>query len=224
MPAPTGFDTFDLMSFITVFSFSFFASGHCLFMCGPIACATLEKNTKQTFIQVIFYNLGRMVSYPTMGFILGVIGSQLTHMLPLIGKILSIALGTLVILYAIVRALPVFSSKTPNQPGRFSLGSFWIRLLGKLPANGKSLGLGLITVFLPCMTLTPALATAASSASGIKGAFYMAAFAAGTLPAMVGAIYMPVALSRKIPAKLTHWGLVVFLFLTGIITIMRSFH
>jgi sulfite exporter TauE/SafE len=88
----------------------------------------------------------------------------------------------------------------------------------------SSLYLGLITVFLPCMTLTPALGAAAASGSAGGGLITMLAFFLGTLPVML----VGPGLSGSVLSKLPQGGGrkvgAIFLLLAAGITIWRGYH
>jgi sulfite exporter TauE/SafE len=54
------------------------------------------------------------------------------------------------------------------------------------PGGWRGVALGLLLSALPCAILYGALAGAAASGSALGGALAMAAFAAGTVPALIG--------------------------------------
>ena len=125
---------------------------------------------------------------------------------------------------AILKAWEIVSGrKLVNIPAS-SLSRFLSTTMSKvslLPAAFRDFGLGLVTVLLPCMTLTPALAAAAGSGSSLKGLLYMTAFALGTVPIMIGATYMPVVIYRRVPESMARWLVVLFLLIAGVITFIR---
>ena len=86
--------------FISAFVLGIVSSLHCIGMCGPIALAIpLNRNSKtEAFIGVIEYNFGRILTYTTLGLIVGYIGLGIQ----LIGFLqgLSIIAGIFIILYA----------------------------------------------------------------------------------------------------------------------------
>ena len=90
-----------------------------------------------------------------------------------------------------------------------------------MPTGVREFALGAITVLLPCMTLTPVLALAATSDTATSGALMLLAFGLGTVPIMVGATYMPLMISRTIPAKLVKLLIAIFFLVAGIITFIR---
>ena len=65
----------------------------------------------------------------------------------------------------------------------------WVGRLAKPlfvdPRGWRGYGLGLVLGFLPCGLLYGALAASAATANGFHGFFAMAAFALGTMPALV---------------------------------------
>lgn len=224
MEMVTAMNPVDLMGFVAIFSFSFAASLHCAFMCSPLVCAAVGDRAKINQPGIWLYNLGRLASYVSAGLVLGYLGSMVEGRWPSISKSISTVLGILIIAFAtskaweLLFARPLF--KFNMKRSLVSLQSLFRSKL-VLPFPLKDFLLGAFTVFLPCMTLTPALTAAAGTADPIKGSLYMLAFALGTLPVMLGATYVPLLIYRKVPDFVGKVAVVVFLLLTGIITLMR---
>ncbi len=211
----------DLIEFISIFSFSFLSSLHCAFMCAPLVCSYLGNRGKLTSPGVWIYNMGRILSYSVAGLILGGTGEIILTAMPQLGRFLAYFLGVVLILVAMLKAgnlLRVWRIElsTPNVK-LTRLVSF----MNVWPTGLREFGFGFITVFLPCMTLTPVLALAATSQSSIKGALLLLAFGLGTVPVMLGATYVPLIISRKMPPFLLSWFVVLFLLAAGIVTIIR---
>lgn len=93
-----------------------------------------------------------------------------------------------------------------------------------MPPAARDMALGLLTVLLPCMTLTPALTMAAASGSGPSGAITMLAFALGTWPVMTFASGMPNLILSSLGGKTPRRLGAVFLLVAGFITIFRIMH
>ena len=89
------------MLFLSAFLFGFLGSFHCAGMCGPIALALPSNGNSLGALLTgrLLYNAGRIVTYTTLGVVVGLIG----HRLAMAGfqKTLSIACGTLIILTAL---------------------------------------------------------------------------------------------------------------------------
>ena len=61
------------------FFIGLFGSVHCIGMCGPLAFAVPSFQSKWWLIVAdkIIYNIGRIITYSFLGFIIGLIGRQL---------------------------------------------------------------------------------------------------------------------------------------------------
>lgn len=173
---------------------------HCAAMCGPFVIAqvgaALERSPGRSAAYGVLerlrgaallpYHLGRAVTYAGLGGtasgMVGFIANDVAF------RVLAAALLTLAATAMLVQAL-----------GR-SLGIVERLLAGILPAQPPSMArafladpsgwrgfvLGVLLGFLPCGLVYAALAAAASAGDPLRGALAMAAFAAGTVPGLVG--------------------------------------
>ncbi len=222
-------NAFDFSGFASIFSFSFLASFHCALMCAPLVCALLGPKSHFKNRELWLYNLGRGISYTCMGLFLGTIGLALKSWSQSLGVLISWSIGIFLILAALKYWFPTLA-------GYFLKNKTAMNLIGKLPiklfrpnpnsnASGASMFvLGLTTVLLPCMTLTPTLAMAAATQSGVSGALTMLAFFAGTVPAMLLSPGLSATILRKLPVEKARKMGAIFLLLAGIITIWRNYH
>ncbi|WP_070971553.1 sulfite exporter TauE/SafE family protein [Vibrio sonorensis] len=164
-------------------------AGHCMGMCGGIAgMLTMGSSPNKPFV-VLFYNIGRLISYSVMGAIIGgaIAGladvSQANHAL--------VWLRLAAALFMVLLALYI---------GRWWTGLLAVEKLGQklwkvISPAGKSflplksslhaLPFGFIWGWLPCGLVYSTLTWAAVSGSAINGAGIMLAFGLGTLPAML---------------------------------------
>lgn len=173
-----------------------FSSFHCIGMCGSIiGTLTLSlsreiRARKQLLTPfVLSYNLGRIVSYSTAGLIAGSLryalelpfGVQGYRVLQISASMVMAACG-----FYIAGWFPRFAYL--EKLG----GRLWRLLepLGRriLPVANLSQAFlfGMIWGWLPCGLVYTALALAATAGSPSRGAFAMAAFGIGTLPAVMG--------------------------------------
>ena len=116
--------------FISAFILGIVSSLHCIGMCGPIALAIpLNRSSKtEAFIGVIEYNFGRIMTYTSLGLIVGYIGLGIQIIGLLQG--LSIFAGVFIILYAWRKKIPLLSFLFNNS---FNfLHKFSSRKMGKL--------------------------------------------------------------------------------------------
>jgi len=175
-------------------AFGLVSSLHCVTMCGPliaVASAPLQAGSpdRQGGLQTLMgwqisYQLGRGVTYITIGVILGFAGSMLSALFParVFGGIIQIVVAAMFIglaLFALLRA------KTVTAP---SGGSGFGRLIRKFVTSGRASGmfvLGLLTGFLPCGVLYAAFARSLAADSPAQGGLLMFAFWFGSIPLLV---------------------------------------
>lgn len=209
------------LGFLMIIAFSLSLSLHCSAMCAPLACAALGKRASFHHRGIWLYNLGRLLSYMAAGAALGGLASSAGKLWSPLGQGISLVLGMALLLMGFWRLVPQLRPKHLPLSTRFSQ-----RILGVLrhiPSSLRDFALGLVTVLLPCMTLTPALGIAAASQSAVYGFFFMTAFALGTIPIMLAATNVPLVIYRKVSPSLTRWFVGSFLLVAGIITLIRVF-
>jgi sulfite exporter TauE/SafE len=178
---------------------------HCIGMCGPFVFAQVaadaDKATSRAYGEwrrltgaaLAPYHLGRLTTYTTLGAIAGgatalfastagfaaLSGAMLVlaAMLMLM-QALGLTLGTRSPLAGLVARLAAPLSMSRGPAARYALG----------------LALGL----LPCGLLYGALAAAAGMGSAPRGALVMAAFALGTVPAMIAVGWIGLIVRRRL--------------------------
>lgn len=165
---------------------------HCAGMCGPFVLAQLPAGDGRVGLQRLSggalpgYHFGRAVTYTLLG-----AGSGATSQLLTATTGLRWLAATLLILAALIFTVGTAGWFTPRLPAALRRWSFSDRLcrsaarISILPPGMRQLGLGLLLGFLPCHMVYAGLATAAATGSAASGALAMAAFAAGTAPALV---------------------------------------
>lgn len=205
-------------TYFTIALFTGLASSfHCIGMCGPIALALPVGglNKQKSFAAKVLYNLGRVITYSILGFIFGLMGKQLF----IVGlqQNLSILIGVFILIVLLPRKLfkVNFNNKITNFISKTSQ-SFWKNKTAK-----SFLTLGILNGLLPCGMVYIALAGAASTASGISGAMFMAIFGIATMPVMLSINYLPTFLTLKVRKKITKF-LPVYSLLLGIFFIIRG--
>ena len=177
--------------------FSFFGFG---ILAGLSSCAALvggivlsmskqwqelyvtEKSTYKKFQPHLLFNIGRIVSYATLGALLGVIGSGLRISLTFTSFLL-FAVSILMIFLGLqmlgVKALRKFQISAPKLITR--------NIANENNFKGKYMPLimGALTFFLPCGFTITAQTIALLSASPLQGALIMGFFALGTAPILL---------------------------------------
>lgn len=176
---------------------------HCLGMCGPIAMALPmgSKNAESRLAGGMLYNLGRIVTYSSLGLLLGLAGGFLIT--PKIQSTISIVFGALILCYLLLpsRLKKTVSNKAPVQG--FFLGLR--KQLGRLLSSGSNQSLftiGLLNGLLPCGMIYLALTSSFLTGDAVSGSFFMAAFGAGTFPAMLAVTYFGSFLNQKVRLNL----------------------
>ena len=206
--------TLNMAAFFSILSSSFLGSFHCSLMCGPLVCAKLaSKRAKSVQPGIILYNLGRLLSYTLLGSFLGFLSSRLNAYLPQLAQYLAIALGSFMVLWALGASFGI---------SRFSLSAPSIKLPLWLPKNLSFLLFGFLTVFLPCASLTPAMALAASGGSAAYGAMVMAGMFFGTLPIMMLVPRFGKIFIKNKTKKAWRWASLGFIAAAGFLTAYRG--
>jgi sulfite exporter TauE/SafE len=205
----------------TAFIMGMAGSLHCVGMCGPLALA-LPINHSNNFSRIAggsLYNLGRIVSYASMGLVFGSFGRLFiaSHW----QSRLSLALGVVILLYLLIpkRYLHFSKPTVVNKP--------FIALrkqLGKL-FQSKNLSslffIGILNGLLPCGLVYLALTSSVISGSTINGALFMSFFGLGTFPAMMATILLGNYLNQQVRLKISR-ALPVFLFLMAVLLVLRG--
>jgi uncharacterized protein len=186
------------------FGFGVVSSLHCSQMCGPIVLS--YSLAGRTGVPAhLLYNLGRLITYSTLGAAAGAAGNAMG----LLGRIAgyestaSVVAGVLLIVAGLLMCglLPNSGLVTIR---RFPLTRVFSGFIGRLlmsPRPASRLALGMMMGFLPCGLLYAALLKAVSTGEAVAGALTMASFAAGTSLAL-----LTIGLfSTAIGARLGRW-------------------
>ncbi|MCP5036119.1 MAG: sulfite exporter TauE/SafE family protein [Rhodobacteraceae bacterium] len=210
-------------SFLTAFIIGLFGLTHCVSMCGGIV-GTLDAglgpdatSSGRRIAYHLTYNGGRGLSYMIAGLLAGFLGSlaatsSFGNAIPvghLIAGLMMIALG--LYLAGLWRAITVLEGLGQHV---------WKRIepFGRqfFPVNTapQAFGLGLVWGWLPCGLVYSALTLAMASASPLQGAWIMAGFGLGTLPALMLAGAFAGALNQWVRRPLIRQttGLIIVLF------------
>lgn len=137
------------------------------------------------------YNLGRLLTYSTLGAIAGAVGAALDLSGSMVGlqRTAAILAGAMMVsigLVAVLRASGIRIRKLPVPRLMQRLAMRGHRSAGTLPPFTRALATGLLTTLLPCGWLYAFVITAAGTGHPLYGAAMMVAFWLGTLPMMIG--------------------------------------
>ena len=173
-----------------MFLLGLLGGGHCVGMCGPIALAVCPAaRSTGTSLSVVLYNLGRVVTYTAIGGVVGAIGGSVGGL----GSVVRVQLWLTLLAGGLMAWFGLALLRVLAQPR-------WMFAIdgGKFPGVGRllrgvvrdgngwlALPLGLLLGFLPCGLSMAAFSRAMSANGFLAGAVLVAAFGAGTLPAML---------------------------------------
>lgn len=160
-------------------------SAHCVGMCGPIALAVPSPSNGRgaRWVSTLLLNSGRVTTYALLGAAVGTLG--LGMRLAGLQQVVSIVGGGLLLLSIVIPGLLERWSPT----GRVAL--VVSRLRSALARNLRRTApealflTGALNGLLPCGLVYAALLGAASMASPLEGALFMAVFGLGTWPALI---------------------------------------
>ncbi len=195
------------ISFLALFLMGLFGGGHCVAMCGGLSGAfvlQLPPGTRRWPL-ILMLNIGRVVSYVTIGALLGGFGQlglsldqtqTLQHVLFFLANALLVLLGLFLLgvsgLIAKVEGL--------GRPLWRYLNRYLQKLL-PIRSLRAALVTGMIWGWLPCGMVYTASIYALGSGSFSTGALCMLAFAAGTLPNLLGIGLLAVRFQRFLQNK-----------------------
>lgn len=186
----------DEASLAAAFLMGVLGSGHCVAMCGGIACALtvgledrVRRSPARMLPYVLAYNTGRIVSYSLAGLLVGLAGAQAANLLPPAW----VRQAGVVVSAAFIIALGLYLADWWR--GLAALERVGTRLWRHLEPLGRralpvtrvsgALGAGLVWGWLPCGLVYAALSLALVRASPTGGALTMLAFGLGTLPTLL---------------------------------------
>lgn len=210
------------MELWTGFTLGLLGSFHCIGMCGPIALSIPGENRSPGVMlsRGLLYNSGRILTYAFLGFGLGILGMGAT--IAGYQNILSIILGALIVIFAIVPRIKLPGKLTNIYQNFQSRISSSISTLFKKRSTSSSFLIGLLNGFLPCGFVVTALAVALVTDSVIHSSIYMALFGLGTLPSMLLMNMAPGFISPKWRSKLRPFS-TYFAVIIGLLLIWRGF-
>lgn len=167
------------------FFIGLFGSVHCIGMCGPLAFSIPSIHTQwwRVVMDKVIYNLGRLLSYTLLGFLIGLLGRQLW----LLGlqQGVSILSGLLIMGAGFSRILKLRFAQSRRL-------TKVLQPLNKLIAyalqhQAGHLIVGILNGFLPCGFVYIALVGAVNTGTPGASAAYMFWFGFGTFPLMLAA-------------------------------------
>lgn len=165
---------------------------HCVGMCGPFVLGQVMADAaagtagnygewrRLAGASLIPYHLGRLTTYTALGAAAGAATALFTAT-----STFAWLSGALLLIAAALMAMQAFGLAVGTAS---PLTAGLARLAGPLSSSRGPMAryaLGVVLGFLPCGLLYGALAAAGGTASTLEGALAMAAFALGTVPALI---------------------------------------
>jgi len=162
---------------------------HCVAMCGPIAAVLCGSNGRAGCASTsLLPHTGRLLTYTAIGALAGALGGALQRLIPLE----VVQLGARLAAATLLIAVGFYAAGFLRRFGRIErlTAPLFARLARRLPRGvsgspGFRVLHGAIWGLVPCGLVYGAAGLAVIAGSPARGALVMAAFGAGTLPAMV---------------------------------------
>ncbi|MBL4667861.1 MAG: sulfite exporter TauE/SafE family protein [Flavobacteriales bacterium] len=176
---------------IPAISLGLLSSFHCLGMCGPIAFAlpVSQKNKASKIVGISLYNVGRVITYSTLGLLVGFFGEGLRFMG--VSQTISIVLGVLLIL-SVVFSKYVLKFSNHNKY-IYQFNAFVKAKLGVFlnkKSNTSLFLIGILNGLIPCGVVFIALQGSLIQTNLLNSWLFMLVFGLGTIPMMFSIAYL----------------------------------
>ncbi|MCC7305120.1 MAG: sulfite exporter TauE/SafE family protein [Alphaproteobacteria bacterium] len=176
---------------------------HCAGMCGPFVIAQTGSLQKTSSLALLPYHAGRMTTYVLLAVLMSTVLNLAFAASPLRMFIAAPMLALAGVIF-LATAFPRLESLFPWAGKiRISLPYRWIEAgsaqLIKSPGGLKRYALGVLLGFMPCGLVLSALLAAATAENALYAAMAMAAFALGTVPALMLTAWAGGALGSLFP-------------------------
>ncbi len=209
------------MGYGMLFIIGLITSVHCIAMCGGINLSQCIPQTARresddssrlaAFRPVLAYNMGRVLSYTAVGFVLGLVGFLIgggaEAGLPIfLQGILKMIAGLFMVIMGInmLGLFPWLRKFTIRMP------KFLARKIGSQRAKAsRPFIVGVLNGFMPCGPLQSMWVVALATGNPFAGALSMFLFSLGTVPLMLGLGSIVSALGRKFTDKVMAVGAVL---------------
>ena len=201
------------MGYGMLFVIGLITSVHCVAMCGGINLSqcvnpgekSAGENKTAALKPSFLYNLGRVISYTAIGFVVGALGSAITFS-PAMQGVLKLIAGVFMVVMGVnmLGIFPWLRKINPRMP-RFVADRINME---KWRANSP-LVVGLLNGLMPCGPLQAMQIYALSTGNPFAGALSMLLFSLGTVPLMFGLGALSSVLSRKFTRRMLTVGAVL---------------
>lgn len=209
-----------ILVFISGLSIGVLGSFHCIGMCGPLALAlpVHHLSSWRRTLAIVLYNIGRALSYASMGAVFGIIGQSFSFFK--LQQWLSIVAGILILVVLLTNQ---FGNPNTNILTRFTRGvkSKLSTYLGAEKSTISYLSIGILNGFLPCGLVYIAVAASVATGSILNSTILMFAFGLGTFPVMALTMVFGKFISLNIRTKLTK-ATPYFIMFVAVLLIVRG--
>ncbi|MDR1101585.1 MAG: sulfite exporter TauE/SafE family protein [Clostridiales bacterium] len=182
------------MGYGMLFVIGLITSVHCAAMCGGINISQSLKSNGGSSVRAAFlYNLGRVIAYTVVGFIVGALGAVITFSNAMQG-VLKLAAGVFMVIMGVnmLGIFPFLRRLNPHMPKIFAN-----KVYDAKEKNNSPLYVGLLNGLMPCGPLQAMQIYALSTGNAFAGAFSMFLFSLGTVPLMFGLGAFAGAMGKK---------------------------
>ena len=164
-----------------------------------------QPNRASSLRPAFLYNLGRVISYTIVGFIVGALGSVI-HFSNAAQGVLKLIAGVFMVIMGVnmLGIFPWLRKLTPRMPKVFAR-----KIDSEKSKSNSPLIVGLLNGLMPCGPLQAMQIYALSTGNPFAGALSMFLFSLGTVPLMFGLGALSSVLSRKFTQKVAAAGAVL---------------
>lgn len=196
------------MGFGMLFVIGLMTSVHCIAMCGGINVSQcLSENKKFSGLSPVMYNLGRVVSYTVIGFVLGFAGMLFGTWENLgVSSIIQGLIKSFAGIYMVIMGVNMLGFVPQIKRLTFHLPNF----IGKFRVkNSQPFVVGLLNGFMPCGPLQSIQLVALATGNPFTGGLSMFAFSLGTVPLMLGLGSLVSVLGKRFTDRMMTVGAVL---------------
>ena len=191
-------------------------SVHCVAMCGPLVLAVSPHGWR-----ALSYHTGRWAMYVAIGVLAGTVGAAFTVVG--LGRWLAFLMAGVIAWQAATRFGAGAGLHPPPWFVRGSQsGSRWVRRFAQTHPVAGGAALGALNGLLPCGLVYAAAAAAIGFGGVVEAPLFMAGFAIGTTPLLVGGSLALRAVTIRVPALRRATPLL--LVLLAILLVARGLH
>lgn len=205
------------MGYGMLFVTGLLTSVHCIAMCGGINLSQCIPRQGAEAVRggaagpALLYNLGRVLSYTAIGFLLGLVGycaggGGQTGLSAFWQGVLKLIAGALMVVMGagMLELFPGLRRWTPRLPRA------WAARLGARRARARRpFAVGLLNGLMPCGPLQSMQIVALATGNPLFGALSMLLFSLGTVPLMLGLGAAVSALGKRFARAVTQVGAVL---------------